>query len=166
MRTFKKYLFKKILFIFREWGRQGGRQGEKQQCVVVTHVAPRPITQACALTGNRTGDPLDHSPHSIYWATWARANNYFLSNVQKYNTELLTIAHHAVYITPQRLILYLKVCTFWPPSPIWPTSPYPTSVNCQSVLPMSLRSFFFKTPHINEIIWYLSFSLSFLGKSG
>ena len=29
----------------------------------------RPATQACALTGNRTGNPLVHSPYSIHWAT-------------------------------------------------------------------------------------------------
>ena len=32
-----------------------------------------PTIQACALMGNRTGDPLVHSPHSLHWATPARA---------------------------------------------------------------------------------------------
>ena len=39
----------------------GEREGEKHQCVVASHMPPTgdlPKTQACALTGNRTGDPL------------------------------------------------------------------------------------------------------------
>ena len=31
---------KKILFIFRELGREGERDGEKHQCVVASHVPP------------------------------------------------------------------------------------------------------------------------------
>ena len=49
------------LFIFREKGREGERDGEKYQCVVSSNAPPLgtwPTTQACALTGNRTGDPL------------------------------------------------------------------------------------------------------------
>ena len=30
----------KILFIFREGGREGEREGEKHQCVVASHVPP------------------------------------------------------------------------------------------------------------------------------
>ena len=51
------------LFIFRDRGREGEREGEKLQCVVASHVPPLgtwPATQACALTGNQTGDPLVH----------------------------------------------------------------------------------------------------------
>ena len=50
-----------ILFIFRERGRKGEREGEKHQCVVAPHTLPLqtwPPTQACALTGNGTSDPL------------------------------------------------------------------------------------------------------------
>ena len=47
------------LFIFRE----RGREEEKHQCVVASHVPPTgdltwPATQACAMTENRTYDPL------------------------------------------------------------------------------------------------------------
>ena len=55
------------LFIFREKGREGVREGEKHQCVVASHTALTgiwPATQACALTGNQTGDPFVHSLHS------------------------------------------------------------------------------------------------------
>ena len=66
------------LFIFRERGREGEREGEKHQCVVASHT-PRngtwPATQACALTGNRTRDssglpalnPLSYTIQGIYF---------------------------------------------------------------------------------------------------
>ena len=38
----------------------------------------RPVTQACALTGYWTGNPLVHSPRTIHWATPARASSSFL----------------------------------------------------------------------------------------
>ena len=53
------FYFLKTLFIFREKGREGVREGEKHQCVVPLMWPP---PQACALTGNRTGDPSVHSP--------------------------------------------------------------------------------------------------------
>ena len=37
-----------------------------------------PTTQACALTGNWTSDPLVHSPSSIHWAMPARAHSFCL----------------------------------------------------------------------------------------
>ena len=54
--------FLKILFVyFRQSGREGEREGERHQCVVASH-APSTgdlaATQACALTGNQTGEPL------------------------------------------------------------------------------------------------------------
>ena len=55
------FLFLKILFIFRESGREGERDGEKHQCMVVPNTPPTgtwPATQASALTGNPTGNPL------------------------------------------------------------------------------------------------------------
>ena len=57
------YLFIFFLkFIFR----QRGREGEKYQCVVclscTLHWGIWPTTQACALTGNRTGNILVHRP--------------------------------------------------------------------------------------------------------
>ena len=52
-------MFRFCLFIFRQRGREGEREGEKYQCVVASHTTqPQtwPTTQACALTGNRTSD--------------------------------------------------------------------------------------------------------------
>ena len=52
------------LFVFRERGKEGEREGEKQQCVVASHVPPTGVL-ACALGNpgmcpdwNRTSDPL------------------------------------------------------------------------------------------------------------
>ena len=51
------------LFIFREG--TGGREGEKHQCVIASHV---PLTgtwseiQTCTLTGNQTGNTLVRRP--------------------------------------------------------------------------------------------------------
>ena len=63
--TVNAFFFKDVfifLFIFRQRGRKREREGEKHQCVVAFHAppywGPGPATQACALTGNQTGDPL------------------------------------------------------------------------------------------------------------
>ena len=58
----KIYIFLRF-YLFLERGQ--GREGEKHQCVVASHVPPTgdltwPATQANALTGNRTSDPLVH----------------------------------------------------------------------------------------------------------
>ena len=58
---FLKIYILKTLFIFRERGREGERQGEKHQGVVASCAPPAgiwPATQACALTGNQTDDLL------------------------------------------------------------------------------------------------------------
>ena len=62
------WFLKKILFIyFGQSGKEGEREGERHQCVVASRLPPigdlaRPTTQACALTGNRTINPLFHRP--------------------------------------------------------------------------------------------------------
>ena len=38
--TYIYIFFKILLFIFRERGREGEREGEKHQCVVASHMAP------------------------------------------------------------------------------------------------------------------------------
>ena len=59
------YFYRFYLIFFREGGGRGKREGEKHQCVrdtwlPLTHplLGTWPTTQACALTGNRTSDPL------------------------------------------------------------------------------------------------------------
>ena len=52
-----------ILFIFRERGREGEREGEKHQSMCgCSSPETQPATQARALTGNRTSDPLVRRP--------------------------------------------------------------------------------------------------------
>ena len=48
-------------FIFRERGREGERGRETSMCGCLSHApnwGTRSATQACALTGNQTGDPF------------------------------------------------------------------------------------------------------------
>ena len=53
---------KKNLFISREW--EGEREGNINVWLPLVHplLGTWPTTQACALTRNRTSDPLVHSP--------------------------------------------------------------------------------------------------------
>ena len=56
---------KDCIYLFLERGDGRQREGEKNQYVVASRVPQLgtwPATQACALTGNRTGDPLVHKP--------------------------------------------------------------------------------------------------------
>ena len=57
-------LKKKILFIFRGEGREKERKRNISVWLPLTHplLGTQSTTQACALTGNRTGDPLVHRP--------------------------------------------------------------------------------------------------------
>ena len=75
------YLFTYLLiYLFIEIGE--GREKEKERKIGVwvpltwPPLGPWPATQACALTGNWTRDPLVHSPRSVHWATPARAKTF------------------------------------------------------------------------------------------
>ena len=72
----KTLSFLKFYLLFWERGREGERAGEKHQCFS-PQLGTWPETQACALTGNRTGNFWFAGPHSIYWATPARARRLF-----------------------------------------------------------------------------------------
>ena len=84
------YFFKDFIYSFLE--REEEKEKERERNINVWLPLMRPIlrtwpaTQACALTGNRTGDTLVHSPHSIHWATPARAIflNWFLKKKKLY----------------------------------------------------------------------------------
>ena len=59
------FFLRLYLFIFRERGREGEREGEKHQCVVASHaplLGTWSATQTCVLTGNQTSDPLVRRP--------------------------------------------------------------------------------------------------------
>ena len=65
--SFFMVFFKKILFIYfyREGKRGRKKGGETSMCGCLSHAPPLgtwPSTQACALTGNRTSNPLVHRP--------------------------------------------------------------------------------------------------------
>ena len=55
------FLKRFYLFIFRQRGTEGEREGEKHQGMVASHQPPTgdlTATQACDLTGNQTSNPL------------------------------------------------------------------------------------------------------------
>ena len=58
------FCFLRFLFIFRERGKEGERERNINVWVPFTRPLLRtwPATQACALTGNRTQDPLVYRP--------------------------------------------------------------------------------------------------------
>ena len=60
------YFILNFTYLFLETKEGRKREGEKHQCVVASRVPPPlgtwPATQACALTGNQTGDTLVHRP--------------------------------------------------------------------------------------------------------
>ena len=72
----KKNFFKILFIYFLE--REEGRRGERERNISVWLPIVRPplgtwpTTQPCALTGNRTGDPLVHRPALNPLATPAR----------------------------------------------------------------------------------------------
>ena len=56
------FFTKDFIYLFLERG-EGKERGREDQGVVASHTPPLgtwPTTQACALTGNRIGDPLGH----------------------------------------------------------------------------------------------------------
>ena len=59
-----------FIYLFLERGEGKEKERERKINVWLPLVCPllgtQPATQACVLTGNRTGDPLVHSPHSIH----------------------------------------------------------------------------------------------------
>ena len=74
------YFFKGFIYLFLERGE--GREKNINVCLPLMWppLGIWPATQACALIGNWTADPLVCSPHSIHWATPARAPSLFVKN--------------------------------------------------------------------------------------
>ena len=73
---FAFFFFKDFIYLFPERGEVGEEERERNINVWLPRVHSQlgtwPATQACALTGNRTGDTLLHRQCSIHWATPAR----------------------------------------------------------------------------------------------
>ena len=58
-----------FIYLFLERGKGGGKREGKLNVwlpLLWPSLGTWPATQACALTGNRTSDPLVHSPCSIH----------------------------------------------------------------------------------------------------
>ena len=97
-------LLKKIFICFWREGK-GGKKREKHQCVVASYEPPLgtwPSTQACALTGNRTGNPLICSPRSIHWATPA--------SPEAFNKLFIQIIKHLAHVFPLGLVAVHHFC--------------------------------------------------------
>ena len=71
--------FKDFIYLFSEREREGEREREKHQFVISCTPPTRDqqATQACALTGNQTGDLLVHRPVLNPLTTPARAGKMF-----------------------------------------------------------------------------------------
>ena len=69
------------MYLFLHKGREGerGRETSMCGCLSCPLLGTWPTPQACALTGNWTGNPLVHSPCSIHWAIPARASEEFIA---------------------------------------------------------------------------------------
>ena len=78
------FIFKDFIYSFLERGEDKERNINVQVPLMHPILATWPTTQACALTRNQTGDSLVHSPHSIHWATPARAH----PDIFKYHSPL------------------------------------------------------------------------------
>ena len=78
--------FKGFIYLVLDRGEGRERKKERNINVWLPLTWPprgiRPTTQACALPGNPTGNPLIHSVCSIYWATPARALAWLLKPCQ------------------------------------------------------------------------------------
>ena len=62
------------LFMFRERGREGEREGNVWLALLRPPLGNWSTTQACALTGNSTGNPLVHLPQGRFnrWMHWSK----------------------------------------------------------------------------------------------
>ena len=79
---FNFFLFlKKILFIFRERGKEGESKKHWSVASFMPPIGDLACTQTCALTGNLTGDLLVHRPalHPLSHTSWDFPGSYILS---------------------------------------------------------------------------------------
>ena len=76
------FFFKYFIYLFLYRGEGRDKERERNINVWLPLMWPPlgtwPATQACALTGNWTSGSLVHSPHSIHWATPARARCFLM----------------------------------------------------------------------------------------
>ena len=115
-RMIKKFPILLFLFIYLFLEMGEGREKEREININVwllltwLPLGTWPETQACALTGNWTGNPLVRSPHSIHWATPASTETSILLNkigyncLTKYIGYLTTIKNNSIYIYYLRVL--------------------------------------------------------------
>ena len=78
------FFLKILFFVFTEREREGETEGGKHQCVVASCVPPTrnwPATQACALIGNRTSDPLVHRPALNPLSYTRQGSSFLITNI-------------------------------------------------------------------------------------
>ena len=83
-------LYLKILFIFRESGRKGEREGEKHQCVVASHTSP-PGDPACnpGMCPDRESNPRPFGSQASTQSTQSRQPGQRSEIALKYGNTLI-----------------------------------------------------------------------------
>ena len=125
-----EYNAKDFIYSFLERGEEKGKERKRNINVWLPLMCPVlrtwPAAQACALTGNWTGDPLVLSPHWIHWATPARVCVLFCFVFKE--TSLSDIYWHHIY----RMIRYWSLLQNTPGM-----APGRCGSVCRSVIPYS-----------------------------
>ena len=116
------YSFKKnfiYLFIFREKGREGEREGEKHRrergtwiscCSWAPCPGTKPTTQACALTENRTSDlPLCRTTPKQLSHAEPEGNSCFIVHLAAYETSTDRLSNLSIVITYSHLVAELLI---------------------------------------------------------
>ena len=105
------YFLKDFIYLFLERGE--GRENERERNISVwlplmwPPLGTWPTTQACALTGNWTSNPLVCRPMSSHWATPARVHSWTLPCLEEKSVVLL--AHDGHWEHPYPILSLLRV---------------------------------------------------------
>ena len=120
MHNYKCSFFLIFIYLFLERGKGGRkRRRETSMCGCLSlgpHRGTWSATQVCALTGNRTGNPLVHSPRSIHWATPVRATSVLIREKQseiwhREEDHMTNEARYYAWLWRQRKGLQVKECS-------------------------------------------------------
>ena len=111
-----KILFKDLIYVFLE--REEGRKQERERNINVWLPLTSPLlgtqhaTQACALTGNRTSDPLVHRPalNPLSHTSQGLILKIFLED---YSWLLLVSVHYLFQFLTFRLLHICKILMCW-----------------------------------------------------
>ena len=122
-----EFFFKDFIYLFLERGE--GREKERERNINVwlllmwPPLRTWPTIQACALTGNRTGDRLVHSLSSLHWATPATAPlgelfSYYLTIVQTEEANIAWRRGLCKFTRPSTDHTDVRGCASWFPD-LW-----------------------------------------------